>query len=72
MAGRPIVDAGFLVALLSRRDAHRGWAMAQAERFLPPWSTCEAALPEAFISWRPVGPASRPCSAAALSSPRSI
>jgi predicted nucleic acid-binding protein len=48
MAGRPIVDAGFLVALLSRRDAHHGWAVAQAERFLPPWSTCEAALSEAF------------------------
>jgi predicted nucleic acid-binding protein len=48
MAARVIVDAGYLVALLSRRDAHHGWAVAQAERFHPPWSTCEAALSEAF------------------------
>lgn len=48
MAGNVLVDAGFVVALLSRRDAHRRWAIAQAKRFPPPWSTCEAALSEAF------------------------
>src|SRR5262245_31976498 len=48
MAARAIVDAGFLVALLSRRDGNHGWALAQAERFPPPWSSCEAALSEAF------------------------
>lgn len=48
MAGNVLVDAGFAVALLSRRDAHHRWAIAQATRFPPPWSTCEAALSEAF------------------------
>jgi hypothetical protein len=48
MAGSTLVDAGFLVALLSRRDSHRDWAVAQARRFPPPWKTCEAALSETF------------------------
>lgn len=48
MAGNVLVDAGFVVALLSQRDAHHGWAAAQAARFAPPWSTCEAALCEPF------------------------
>jgi len=46
MAPRPLVDAGFLVALLSRRDANHRWAAAQAQRFPPPWTTCEAVLSE--------------------------
>jgi uncharacterized protein len=48
MARNVIVDAGFLVALLSNRDTHHSWAAIQAPRFAPPWSTCEAALSEAF------------------------
>ena len=48
MAGSAVVDAGFLVALLSRRDTHHGWAIAQGPEFPPPWQTCEAALSEAF------------------------
>jgi predicted nucleic acid-binding protein len=48
MAGNVLVDAGFVVALLSRRDTHHPWAVAQAPRFAPPWNTCEAALSEAF------------------------
>ena len=48
MARNVLVDAGFVVALLSRRDAHHGWAIAQASEFPPPWFTCEAALSEAF------------------------
>jgi predicted nucleic acid-binding protein len=48
MAENVLVDAGFLVALLSRRDTHHGWAVSTAERFPPPWRTCEAALSEAF------------------------
>lgn len=47
-AGHVLVDAGFLVALLGRRDAHHAWAVEQAARFAPPWSTCESALSEAF------------------------
>jgi predicted nucleic acid-binding protein len=48
MAGSVLVDAGFLVALLSRRDSHHAWASAQAPRLPPPWRTCDAALSEAF------------------------
>ncbi|HEX7407506.1 MAG TPA: PIN domain-containing protein [Candidatus Binatia bacterium] len=43
-----LVDAGFLVALLSRRDRHHRWAAMQAPRFPPPWITCEAVLSETF------------------------
>ena len=48
MARSVLVDAGFLVALLSRRDAYHAWAAAQAPRLATPWITCEAALSEAF------------------------
>lgn len=48
MAGSVLVDTGFLVALLSRRDGNHRWATAQAHRFPPPWRTCEAVLSEAF------------------------
>jgi predicted nucleic acid-binding protein len=55
MAGNVLVDAGFLVALLSRRDAHHAWAVGQADRLPPPWRTCEAALSEAFHLLAPRG-----------------
>jgi len=48
MAGRVLVDAGFIVALLSRRDSHHQWALAQTPELAPPWNTCEAVLSEAF------------------------
>lgn len=48
MAANVLVDAGFLVALLSRRDRDHRWAVAQSSRLPPPWKTCEAALSEAF------------------------
>jgi predicted nucleic acid-binding protein len=48
MARSVLVDTGFVVALLSRRDSHHRWAVAQAHRFAPPWSTCEAVLSEGF------------------------
>lgn len=47
MARSALVDTGFLVALLSRRDANHAWAVALAPRFPPPWPTCEAVLSEA-------------------------
>lgn len=47
MATSALVDAGFLVALLSRRDGNHRWAAAQASRLPPPWTTCEAVLSEA-------------------------
>jgi len=43
-----LVDTGFLVALLNRRDAHHEWAGAEAARHPRPWHTCEAVLSEAF------------------------
>jgi predicted nucleic acid-binding protein len=46
MATNALVDAGFLVALISRRDGNHDWAAAQAPRFPPPWLTCEAVLSE--------------------------
>jgi predicted nucleic acid-binding protein len=48
MAANILVDAGFLVALVSRRDSFHDWAHVQANRFPPPWSTCEPVLCEAF------------------------
>ena len=48
MATSVIVDAGFLVALLSRRDSHHKWAVRIASENPPPWFTCEAVLSEAF------------------------
>jgi len=48
MARNVLVDAGFLVALFSRRDSHHPWAVIQAPRHALPWRTCEAVLSEAF------------------------
>ena len=48
MAENVIIDAGFVVALLSRRDIHHRWANAQGERYPPPWKTREGALSESF------------------------
>jgi predicted nucleic acid-binding protein len=55
MAASVLVDAGFLVALLSRRDTHHEWAVSVARRFPPPWRTCEAVLSEAFHLLGPGG-----------------
>jgi uncharacterized protein len=55
MAASVLVDAGFLVALLSRADANHLWAAAQPPRLPPPWKTCEAALSEAFHLLGPRG-----------------
>jgi predicted nucleic acid-binding protein len=49
MARSLIVDAGFLVAMLSRRDFHHKWAVQVASEHPPPWLTCEAVLSEAFL-----------------------
>ena len=48
MAESVLVDAGFLVALLSRHDRNHRWAAAQAARTPPPWTTCDAVLSEGF------------------------
>jgi len=48
MARSVLVDAGFLVAMLSRRDFHHRWAVQQASENPPPWHTCEAVISEAY------------------------
>jgi uncharacterized protein len=48
MARNVLADVGFVVALLSKRDAHHQWAVIKASDLPPPWRTCEAALSEAF------------------------
>lgn len=64
MAASVLVDAGFLVALLSRRDANHRWAAEEAARQPPPWQTCQAVLSEAFHL---LGPAALPTLGALLS-----
>jgi predicted nucleic acid-binding protein len=48
MAGTVLVDSGFLVALLNRRDRDHRWAVVRASQLPPPWKTCEAVLSETF------------------------
>jgi predicted nucleic acid-binding protein len=55
MARHVLVDAGFVVALLSSGDAHHRWAVTKAADLPPPWSTCEAVLSEAFHLLGPRG-----------------
>jgi predicted nucleic acid-binding protein len=55
MAASVIVDAGFLVALLSSRDVNHDWAAAQASSLPPPWIACEASVAEAFRLLGPTG-----------------
>jgi uncharacterized protein len=64
MAANALVDAGFLIALLSRRDRHHRWAAAQSPHIPRPWKTCEAALSEAFFL---LGARGRPSLCALLS-----
>lgn len=55
MAASVLVDAGFLVALLTRRDSNHRWAQAETAKYPPQWATCEAALSEAFYLLGPKG-----------------
>jgi predicted nucleic acid-binding protein len=57
MAASVLVDAGMLIALLSRRDRHHAWAAAQVSERPVPWTTCDAVLSEAFHL---LGPRGRP------------
>jgi predicted nucleic acid-binding protein len=49
LAASVIVDAGFLAALIERREQHHDWAIAMARQHPRPWQTCEAILSEAFF-----------------------
>ena len=55
MARTVLVDTGFLVALLSRRDRYQAWAAAHVAQGPPPWTTCDAVLSEAFHLLGPRG-----------------
>lgn len=55
MAASVIVDASYLVTLLSRRETHHRWADNQARQYPPPWKTCEAAISETFHLLGPSG-----------------
>jgi len=46
MAASVLVDASFLVGLISRRDRNHRWAAQCPFRYPPPWNTCEAVLSE--------------------------
>jgi len=52
VTGRFIVDAGPLVALLSKRDRYHGWALETFAGVNPPALTCEAVLAEAWYLLR--------------------
>ena len=49
MAGRAIVDTGYLVALLNRTDAHHDWAADLVASLRGPWLTAEACVSEAVF-----------------------
>jgi uncharacterized protein len=47
-----IVDAGPLVALLTKQDKHHGWSHAQFDSIEAPLLTCEAVITEAMFLMR--------------------
>jgi predicted nucleic acid-binding protein len=49
MAVSVIVDAGFLAALIERRERYHDWAVTTAARHPRPWHTSEPVLSEAFF-----------------------
>jgi len=49
MDARAIVDTGFLVALLNRKDSHHAWATSLVPKLRGPWLTAEACLSEAVF-----------------------
>lgn len=49
MPASVVVDAGFLVTLLNKREAKHAWAVAESRNHPPPWHTCEAVLSETFF-----------------------
>jgi predicted nucleic acid-binding protein len=49
MVASVIVDAGFLAALIERRERHHDWTISTAARYPRPWHTSEPVLSEAFF-----------------------
>jgi uncharacterized protein len=54
MAGRVLVDAGPVAALLDRKDVHHEWAKQQVAHLRHSLMTCEAVISEAFFLLAPV------------------
>lgn len=48
MIQRYLMDAGPIVALLNPCERHHAWVSLKIKEHLPPYSTCEAVLSEAF------------------------
>lgn len=49
MEAHAIVDTGFLVALLNRRDQHHRWAVASLDHLRGPWVTADACVFETLF-----------------------
>lgn len=49
---QPILDTGFLVALLSSKDVHHGWAKQHVSQFHKGCVTCEAVITETLYLLR--------------------
>ena len=58
MAGRAIVDTGFLVALLNGSDEHHEWAKNLLAFLRGPWLTAEACISETVFLLEQTGRAS--------------
>lgn len=54
---RAIVDTGFLVALVDRKDGCHAWASATAKILPGPWLTCEACISESYHLLGQIAPA---------------
>jgi uncharacterized protein len=48
MVANVLVDAAFLVAILTDRDSNHRWANSVIDHYPPPWHTCEAVVSETF------------------------
>jgi predicted nucleic acid-binding protein len=57
MDARALVDTGFLVALVDRKDACHAWAIAIAKGLRGPWLTCEACISESYHLLGQIAPA---------------
>lgn len=57
MAARALVDTGFLVALIDRKDADHAWAVTTAKAMPGPWLTCEACISESYHLLGQIAPA---------------
>jgi predicted nucleic acid-binding protein len=57
MDARALVDTGFLVALVDRKDACHAWAVAIAKGLRGPWLTCEACISETYHLLGQIAPA---------------